>query len=230
MADRRAVVFDLDDTLYPLRDFVQSGFGAVAAHVGAATGVDPALALHVMASASARDRGRELQALAEWAGLPADAVPGLVAIIRRHVPALRLPELSRAVLRLLRRDWRLGIVTNGRPDIQERKIRALGLAPLVDVVVYADALGAGCAKPAAAPFLEIGRRLGVAPGDTVFVGNDPATDIAGAYAVGMHTIHLIASDSVCGTAPMADAAVASLADVPAAAGRLRPAAWRAHVA
>ena len=33
MADARALVFDLDDTLYPYRQFVSSGFRAVAAEV-----------------------------------------------------------------------------------------------------------------------------------------------------------------------------------------------------
>lgn len=230
MVSRRAVVFDLDDTLYPLRDFVRSGFRAVAEQVGVSTGIAPALAMHVLTAEAERARGRELQALAAWAGLPEASVPGFVETIRRHVPELRLPELSRAVLRVLARDWRIGIVTNGRPDIQARKVRALGLAPLVDAIVYADALGPGCAKPAAAPFLEIGRQLGVAPGDTVFVGNDPVADIGGASAAGLRTIFLTAGDGASGAAPEADATVTSLADVPAAAERLRPPAWRSHVA
>lgn len=228
MAERRAVIFDLDDTLYPLRAFVLSGFRAVALDVASRAGVAPALALEVLVDASATAPGRELQALAAWAGLSGDVVPGLVDLMRRHVPQLRLPELSRAVLRTLRAGWRLGIVTNGRPDIQQRKVRALGLGPLVDRVVYADAQGDAAAKPAPAPFLDICRRLGVAPGDAVFVGNDPVTDIGGAHAVGMATIWLNAGGADARVP--ADAVTASLAGVPAAAARLVPHEWRSHVA
>lgn len=228
MARRRAVVFDLDDTLYPLRAFVLSGFRAVAHDVAVRVGRAPELGFDVLVRASAAQPGRELQALVAWGGLSDDAVPALVDLMRRHVPQLRLPELSRAVLRTLRPSWRLGLVTNGRPDIQQRKVRALGLGPLLDGVVYAGQTGDEGAKPAPAPFLAICRRLGVAPGDAVFVGNDPVTDIGGASAVGMPTIWLTASGAD-GRVP-ADVVTASLADVPAAAARLVPHEWRAHVA
>lgn len=228
MAERRAVIFDLDDTLYPLRTFVLSGFRAVALDVAVRTDVAPALALDVLVGASASQPGRELQALAAWAGLNSDSVPGMVALMRRHVPQLRLPELSRAVLRRLRPGWRLGLVTNGRPDIQQRKVRALGLGPLVDAVVYAGASGDAAAKPAPDAFLTICRRLGVAPRDAVFVGNDPVTDIGGAHAAGLPTVWLTAGGA--DDRVPADVVTASLADVPAAAARLVPHEWRAHVA
>ncbi len=232
MADRRAILFDLDDTLYPLERFVMSGFRAVAAAVDARWGVPRTAALETLVSAAAAARGRELQVLAERHGLPETAVPDLVEIIRLHVPDLRLPELSLAVLGALRRDWRIGLVTNGRPDIQARKVRALGVHRLVDAVVYAHEVGTGAGKPDAAPFLEACRQLGVAAAATVFVGDDPDCDIAGAHAVGMKTIWLPArvAPQAARPAELADVIVASLADVPAAATRLLAPEWRAHVA
>ncbi len=232
MAERRAILFDLDDTLYPLERFVMSGFRAVAAAVDARWRVPRAAALETLVSAVAASRGRELQVLAERHGLAADVVPELVDVIRRHVPELRLPELSLSVLGALRRDWRLGIVTNGRPDIQARKVRALGVHRLVDVIVYAHGVGTGAGKPDAAPFLDACRQLGVAPAATVFVGDDPDCDIAGAHAVGMKTIWLPArvAPQTARPAELADVIVASLADVPAAATRLLAPEWRAHVA
>lgn len=232
MTERRAVIFDLDDTLYPLQRFVMSGFRAVAAAVDARWGVPRTAALETLVSAAAAARGRELQVLAERHGLPETAVPDLVEVIRLHVPDLRLPELSLAVLGALRRDWRIGLVTNGRPDIQARKVRALGVHRLVDAVVYAHEVGTGAGKPDAAPFLEACRQLGVAAAATVFVGDDPDCDIAGAHAVGMKTIWLPArvAPQAARPAELADVIVASLADVPAAATRLLAPEWRAHVA
>ena len=135
MAESRAILFDLDDTLYPLERFVMSGFRAVAAAVDARWRVPQAAALETLVSAVAVSRGRELQVLAERHGLAAGAVPELVDVIRRHAPDLRLPELSLSVLGALRRDWRLGLVTNGRPDIQARKVHALGVRRLMDIIV-----------------------------------------------------------------------------------------------
>ena len=38
----RALVFDLDDTLYPVRRYFQSAFGAIAAHLARRSGLNPA--------------------------------------------------------------------------------------------------------------------------------------------------------------------------------------------
>ena len=128
--------------------------------------------------------------------------------------------------------WRLGLVTNGRPDIQARKIAALGLAPLVDAVVIAAEHGSGRGKPEAAPFLAGCAALGVTPAQAVFVGDDLACDIAGAHAVGMATIWLPASVSARpdAAAALADLMLPSLAGVPAAVGPLLASRWSLHVA
>lgn len=222
------MLFDLDDTLYPLADFRHSGFRALASYVDAVWGLAAAEALDVLERASAATPGRELQALAAHAGRPDDVVPDLLETLRRHVPDLQLPELSRSVLRRMRTSWRIALVTNGQPAVQARKVRALGLEPMVDAVIYAAEHGSGAGKPEAAPFLAACRALGVPPAVAVFVGDDAVRDIDGAHAIGLRTIWLPASSSA--TAPRCAGAIASsLADVPALAARLDT-PWRAHVA
>lgn len=228
MLSLRAVLFDLDDTLYSLAEFRRSGFRAVATEVERAWGVPRAEALAVLVEAMTSAPGRELQALATWAGRDAGIVPALVDTIRRHVPELHLPEVSRSVLRRMRASWRIAIVTNGRPDIQARKIRALGLEPMVDTVIYAAEHGSGVGKPEAAPFLAACRALGVPSTVAVFVGDDAVCDIDGAHAAGLRTIWLPAS-SAAAPPLFAGATAPSLADVPTLAARLDT-PWRAHVA
>lgn len=221
MTEPRALLFDLDDTLYPRVRFVMSGFRAVAREVAATTGTPATALLDLLATASVARPGRELQVLTERLRLGDEAVPRLVEVVRRHTPDLRLPELSRGVLTALAPYWRLGIVTNGRPDVQARKVQALDIAPLVQTVVYAEDVGTGVGKPDPAPFLEACRRLGVDPTRTVFVGDDAECDIAGARAVGMKTVWLPATFRPADRAvDEADLVVASLADVPAAAASL----------
>src|SRR5918993_3920821 len=60
-----AVLFDLDDTLYPQRRFVFSGFAAVARHLEHATGEDRKRVFLVLRDAWRERRGRELQACVE---------------------------------------------------------------------------------------------------------------------------------------------------------------------
>lgn len=228
MRSLRAVLFDLDDTLYPLAQFRHSGFRAVATHVDAAWGLAAAEALDVLERASQSTPGRELQALVAHAGRPDDVVPDLLETIRRHVPALHLPEVSRFVLRRMRTSWRIAIVTNGQPAVQARKVRALGLEPMVDAVIYAAEHGSGIGKPEAAPFLAACRALGVPPTVAVFVGDDAVRDIDGAHAVGLRTIWLPATPTAAAPG-VAGATASSLAEVPTLAARLDT-PWRAHVA
>ena len=132
----------------------------------------------------------------------------------------------------MRTAWRLGVVTNGRPDIQARKIAALGLEPLVDTIVLAADHGLGLGKPEPAPFLDACQALGVTPSQTVFVGDDLRCDITGAHAVGMKTIWLSASVSLPPESALAvaDLILPSLSGVPSAAGRLLESRRSAHVA
>lgn len=230
--EARAVLFDLDDTLYPLEQFLMSGYRAVAAQVESAWGHAAERALAVMTAAFVTDRGREIDVLADRLALPAGTVTRLIDVMRAHEPQLRLSSRAVAVLAAMRPDWRVGIVTNGRADIQARKVRALGLAPLVDTIVFAAEHGTGVGKPEAAPFLAACLALGVAPSRTVFVGDDLRCDIAGASAVGMKTIWLPAALERRSepTQACADLILPSLSAVPAAASQLVESRWSSHVA
>ncbi len=221
--ETRAVIFDLDDTLYPLRRFVRSGFAACASFLERSHGVDRGVALRVLISASRGPaRGRELQACAAHFGLPESIVPELIELIRRHQPSLRLPPPSKRALEALGTSWRIGVVTNGLPATQARKIRALRLPCLVDVVVYANDVGDGTGKPEPEPFLEAARQLGVPASRSIFVGNDLRCDIEGAARVGMRTVHVSRQPDRCASpiSSRPDATVTSLWQVPALVDRL----------
>ena len=214
--DARAIIFDLDDTLYPIRRFVLSGFAAVARHLEHTSGLDPHEVFRVLTSALRLERGHELQICQKRFGLAPGVIPGLVDVIRAHSPNLRLPRDSRHVLERLRHSWRVGIVTNGMSNVQARKVQALGLDDLVDTIVYATDLGPG--KPDPEPFLDAARRLNVLVSRSVFVGDDARCDIAGAMRVGMRTIYM-QRDTGEGDVD-ADATVMSLVEVPEIAEEL----------
>ncbi len=89
----RAVLFDLDDTLYPLEQFVKSGFRAAAAHVEKTWGYAAERALAVLTAASAVARGREFDLLAERLLLPAGAVATLIEVhARARTPPAALAD------------------------------------------------------------------------------------------------------------------------------------------
>jgi len=220
----RALLFDLDDTLYPERQFIRSGFRAVAADVEARFGLRRRDALAVLLGALRRgSRHGALQDLCARYRLPLDLVPALVDVIRAHTPALRLPASSRdALIDARARGWRLGIVTNGFPALQARKALALDLPRLVDAVVYANEWGTGAGKPERAVFDVALAKLGARAPHAVFVGDDPRCDIFGARQAGLFTIRMLRVPGLHGRADACapDRTVTDLGDALTAAGEL----------
>src|SRR5581483_10832910 len=228
--DQRAILFDLDDTLYPLRDFVRSGFGAVSQHVERLYGVDRHSMLRSLSRASRVYRGRELQVAVARFGLPPDLVRDLVDIIRAHQPTLHLPADTAATLQSLRSSWRLAVVTNGFPDLQRRKVEALGLADLVDTVIYAAEHGSGRGKPDPEPFWAALTSVGLTPQCGVFVGDDERCDTFGAARVGLHAIQCAPAGPPMYPSPDAEAVVDRISDVPSVATRIIEQETLRHVA
>lgn len=216
---RRALIFDLDDTLYPERRFALSGYAAVAARLAETDGVPARESLRVLVHALAQGhRATAFQRLAETLGIDPARVADWVETYRQHSPRLRLPRSARRMLVGLRQRWSLGLVTNGLREVQQRKVEALGVDHLVDGVVLAGLTGQG-GKPAAAPFLAVCEALSVSPARAVFVGDDLIRDVLGARRVGMKTIRL-GLPSRCAGPAEADVVVERLDQVPEAAERL----------
>lgn len=103
-----------------------------------------------------------------------------------------LPGAREAVARLGER-YRLGLVTNGLRDAQEAKLEAIGLADAFGATVYAGE-PAHAAKPDPGPFQAACETLGVAPGETVHVG-DSSPDVAGADAAGLRSVLVTGGDA-----------------------------------
>ena len=120
------------------------------------------------------------------------AVDELVAEYRRDLAGhVRVDDDVAVALRVVRAaGWRIGIVTNGG-ELQERKILASGLAPLVDG--WAVSGIEGVRKPDRALFVRAAARAGAPLDDrreVWVVGDDPVADIGGGHDLGATTVWL----------------------------------------
>lgn len=115
------------------------------------------------------------------------AVARAYAAERDHQDVRPLPGAREAV-QALAADHRLGLVTNGSPEMQCRKLNAVGLADAFEAVLHAgyDAP----AKPDPEPFHLALDVLEVPPGEAVHVGNSLTTDVPGAQAAGVQAAWL----------------------------------------
>ncbi len=87
-----------------------------------------------------------------------------------------------------RRGYRIGIITNGNPLLQNRKLDVTGLRLDTDVAMISG--DEGIHKPHPELFRRAAARLCVAPESCVYVGDHPVNDIQGATSAGMKAIFL----------------------------------------
>lgn len=185
------VLFDVDDTLCTYR----RDAAAVLEDAFAAVGVEPffeASAYHdryaefVGETDGINDLRREcFAAIAADAGREADlgrAVADAFASERDHGNVVPLPGALEAV-EALAADHRIGVVTNGAPEMQVTKLRGLGLHDTFETIVHAgyDAR----AKPHPEPFERALDALDTPADRAVHVGNSLSSDVAGAHAAGV---------------------------------------------
>jgi putative hydrolase of the HAD superfamily len=82
--------------------------------------------------------------------------------------------------------FKLGLITNGAPDLQWKKINGAGLAPFFTAIAISAEVG--FAKPDIAIFEDVLKKLDTEPTRTVMIGNNLGTDIEGAKNAGIITI------------------------------------------
>jgi len=91
--------------------------------------------------------------------------------------------------RLKKAGFRLGMVSDsdGTPGMKMKRIRQQSFLKSLEVIVVAGEDTPGV-KPTRRPFTLVARRLGLQPGNCVYIGDNPNTDIEGAKGVGMMMI------------------------------------------
>ncbi len=186
----RALLFDLDDTLYEERHYAESGLAAVAAEISRRWGIDAGAANKALRENFARSREKIFDRTLPDLGLPAGAetVARLVDVYRRHRPHIAFYPGVRDLLVRLKERFRIAVVTDGLPLMQRNKIAALELSALTDATVYT--WEDGRPKPDPAGFLAAADKLDVPPSACLIVGDDPDRDIAAARAAEMAAVRV----------------------------------------
>jgi len=99
---------------------------------------------------------------------------------------------AKEVISLLKvKNYKLGIITNGTVDAQKAKVKCLGIKGIFDEILYAKEFGKEFEKPHVRPFIEICKRLGVKPYESVYIGDNPLTDFEGAKELGFITVRIL---------------------------------------
>jgi 2-phosphoglycolate phosphatase len=179
----RAVLFDLDGTFAD----TAADLGAAVNRLRAARGLPGLAPGEVRAYASSGARGLLRVGLGMNPG-DADYESMRDAFLANYaervcVDTRLFPGIAELLEKLSTRGIKWGIVTNKVARFTDPIVAALGVSP--DCVVCGDTTPH--AKPHPAPLLHAAERLGFAPGDCCYLGDD-LRDVQAAHAAGMRAI------------------------------------------
>lgn len=175
IGDAQRIVFDLDGTLYDTRDFERPALTAVAEWLSACSGLSLQGMLRELWDRRETDRHRPglFDAFLVTHGLP--AAWGAECV--RRFRAYQGKELEDAsslrpqIVHLRSEGRRCALVTNGRAELQKRKLTLLRVLDLFDVCLFLDPEKPEELKPAPVAWQRLEEWRSNA--STVYVGDDP---------------------------------------------------------
>lgn len=188
-----AVIFDLDDTLYPEKSYVRSGFHEIAELLPQIDNVEEILWNAFCAGYPAVDR------VLRDAGIEDPEIKEkCLEKYREHFPRIQLyPDVLKLFADLRKAGKKIAILTDGRPKGQRNKIEALGLDELVDEILITDELGgAQFRKPNDVGFRILKYRLGFPFERIAYVGDNPDKDFHAPRLLGMPYVYFHNPDSL----------------------------------
>lgn len=175
----------MDDTLYLERDYVRSGFQAVAAALGNDQAFD-FLWGHFLQGT----RGNTFDLLSANLGQDVQ-VPELVEVYRAHRPSIALLEEYRPLIAELReRGIPVGLISDGPAMAQRRKAEALGLAELLDDLILTGEWGTDFSKPHRRSFDHYADGWSLPHESLLYIGDNPEKDFVAPNVLGWRSIRL----------------------------------------
>lgn len=181
----KGVIFDLDDTLYSEKQYVKSGYKKIAEYIGHQEAEEklwnyflegkPAIDAYLIEIGAENKKAECLD------------------IYRSQMPEINLyDDVAELFQSLKENDIKVGIITDGRPEGQRNKIKALGLEKLVDDIIITDELGGvQFRKPNDISFRIMQCRWRVPFEQMVYIGDNLGKDFQAPRQLGMRRIYIM---------------------------------------
>ena len=190
----KALLFDLDDTLYEEKQFVKSGFIKVAEFIEDKFKINKKDFYKILIDIyNHGSRGNIFNLALERVNVAyeEDIIQSMVKIYREHNPKIRLAEDIKSLIIKLKEIYSLGIVTDGYFEVQKKKVQALKLEELFDSIIYTDKYGREYWKPNVFGYELALKDLQVSPEEAIYIGDNPHKDFIGAKRLGIVTIRIL---------------------------------------
>lgn len=194
----KGVIFDLDDTLFSEKQYVKSGYKKISECLGKKDAVDKIWG-YFEAGKPAIDA--YLEEIGEI-----DKKAECLQIYRSQMPEITLYDGVKDMIEILKQKGiKVGIITDGRPEGQRYKLKALGLEEMVDDIIITDELGGiQFRKPNDISFRIMQNRWRIPFEQIIYVGDNPDKDFQAPKQLGMRWIYFANADGLYSYATLGD--------------------------
>ncbi len=198
---KKAILFDLDDTLYDYEPAHQKALKAVYPIVEKEMGIPfkkferlfdlskSEIHRELAGTASSHNRVLYFQRLIEKTLKTLEPKITLKLYNTYWDTFLKSMKLKKGVLQTLKKlkkEFKIIILSDLTAHIQLKKINKLGLTPYIDFLVTSEE--AGIEKPHPSMFLLALNKVGILPFDAIMIGDNPNKDVEGANSVGIDSV------------------------------------------
>jgi HAD superfamily hydrolase (TIGR01549 family) len=122
-------------------------------------------------------------------GIHEDYATTVTELYVRNYPAVKAPmDGAIPIVKKLSRKFSVGVVSNGFPDVQYRKLETMGLRDLFSCIVLSEEIG--IRKPDPKIFHHATSLLHIQPSECLYVGDSYTNDVIGAKTAGMQSCWL----------------------------------------
>lgn len=194
----KAIIFDLDGTLISERDYMYGCFNNVGNYIANQYGLDNRKTKIELIELFDIEWNRVFNRFGDNNNIKFsdEDIRKLVDIFRKTDPVVSEYDDLEVISNLYNRNIRLGIITNGRTEIQRSKIEKFRFNRLFDMILLADELGQEYWKPHMLPYEKMKQALGIDYKEMIFVGDNLYTDIIGAKQLGIETVYIDRKDKL----------------------------------
>lgn len=190
MENIKAVIFDLDNTILDrartFRNFTLSLVSLYFQHLAEKDNVvNRIIELDEDGYKDKKTLFTELLEELPWLTKP-DVSELMTYYSIHYVKNALLMESAEEMMRYVHQKYKMGLITNGKTDIQYGKMDRLGIRNQFDFILVSEE--AGVKKPDVKIFNMAIEKLNLSPEQCLYVGDHPINDIEGASKAGMKTI------------------------------------------
>ena len=203
---KKAVIFDLDDTLISEDEYIRSGFAAVSRFLRDMYGWDERMTARQLYDLYLEDPKNVFNRLlsAHDIRYKDNEILELVEVYREHTPNVHFyPDVKPAFYSLKDKGIKLGLLSDGYAVTQRKKLTVLGVngKKMFDKIIITDELGRDYWKPDPRPFILMKEAFLADWSDMVYVGDNPEKDFFIGRDFPIATVRILRENSVYENSP-----------------------------